>query len=130
MNTAVILTRTRAIAASIMVDACTIARTTVGALNEGTGQYATTSAVIYTGPCRIKPAATATADAAGIAVDTSRPVLELPWSDDPIAAPGDMVTMTSGPLSGAVLDVYAELSGTTSTARRYTCEARGLLAGD
>lgn len=130
MNTAAILARTRAVAATIMVDTCTIARISVGALDEGTGLYSTSVAAIYDGPCRIKPAGTVTADAAGISVDASRPVLELPWSDVPIAAPGDTVTMTSGPMSGAVLDIYAELPGTTSTAHRYTCEHRGLLAGD
>lgn len=128
MNVTANLARLRTVAATIMVDTCTIVRSTVGPLDEDTGLYLTSTAVIYQGPCRIKPATTATVDAAGIAVDTARPVLELPWSDTPVAQPGDTVTMTSGPMTGTHLDVYAELPGTTAVALRYMCERREVVA--
>lgn len=130
MSIAEVLARGRAGHPRLLVDSCTIARPGTPVLDEGTGIYATPTSAVYDGPCQIKPAQTATVDAAGVAVDSSRPVLDLPWSDVPIAAPGDLVTVTAGPSTGELLEVYAELTGTTSTSRRYTCEARGVLAGD
>ena len=38
--------------------------------------------------------------------------------------PGDTVTITSGPLTGTVAELYAEAAGTTSTARIYTLEVQ------
>lgn len=124
MDTAANLTRLRAVATQIMLDTVTITRTTPGPLDEDTGLYPATVETVYTGPARLKTAPTATTDAAGVAVDASRPILELPWSDAPAVAPGDLVHIDTGPLAGTDLDVYAEVTGTTSTARRYTCERR------
>lgn len=124
MSVAALLTRGRLAAQRVMVDACTVTRTTVGALNESTGVYAETTATVYTGRCRVKPAATATIDAAGIAVDTARPTLDLPWSETGLVQPGDRVTITTGPLAGTVAEVFAEVAGSTMTKRRYTLEVQ------
>lgn len=124
MNTTGLLARTRALHRSVMVDSCTVTRVTPGILDELTGAYAVTTATIYTGPCRVKPAQTSTVDAAGIAVDTTRPTLDLPWTESFAVLPGDRVTVSTGPLIGFGFEVYAEEAGTTSTSRRYTLEQK------
>lgn len=127
MNTAGILDTLRALHADVMVDECTITRATVGTLNETTGAYPEAVTEVYSGPCRVKhaePAAASTVDAAGIAVDMHRPTMDLPWTATGVVAPGDDVTVTSGPLSGTTAEVYAEVVGTTSTSRRYTLEVQ------
>lgn len=124
MNTEAILARLRTTHQSVMVDTCTITRTTVGALNETTGEYAETTTTVYSGVCRVKPAPTSTVDAAGIAVDTARPTTDLPWTDTGAVQPGDQVTIDTGPMAGALAEVFAEIVGTTSTARVYTLEVQ------
>jgi len=124
MNTASILARLRKTHQAVMVDACTITRTTVGTLNETTGVYAETTATIYAGKCRIKPAQTSTVDAGSIAVDASRPTLSIPWTEAGVVQPGDAVTIASGPLAGTTAEIYAEVAGTTSTSRLYTLEVQ------
>ena len=124
MNTDSILSRLRKTHESVMVDACTVTRATVGALNETTGVYAETTATIYAGKCRVKPAQTSTVDAGGIAVDASRPTLSIPWTAAGVVQPGDAVSITSGPLTGTTAEIYAEVAGTTSTSRLYTLEVQ------
>lgn len=124
MSIAGLLGRGRAAHAALMVDACTITRTTVGELNETTGVYAETTATIYAGKCRVKPAATITVDAAGIAVDATRPTVSIPWTSTGVVQPGDAVSITSGPLAGTTAEVFAEVAGTTSTSRLYTLEVQ------
>ncbi len=121
MDTAALVTRARALHLTVMVDTVTITRDTVGALNETTGAYGVTTATIYTGPGRVRPAGTVTVDAGGIAVDTTRPTLDIPWTEAGTVRPGDRVTASSMP---TVAEVYAEIAGTTSTSRRYTLEVR------
>ncbi len=125
MDAPSVLARLRVTAETIMLDACTITRATLSVLDEETGLYPRTAVTVYSGPCQYKPAPTSTVDAAGIAVDATRPLIELPWVDAAAAVlPGDVVTLTAGPRSGTVAEVYAEVTGTTSVARRYTCEQR------
>jgi hypothetical protein len=125
VNTTGMLARTRALHRSVMVDSCTVTRVTQGILDELTGVYAVSMATVYTGPCRVKPAQTSTVDAAGIAVDTTRPTLDLPWTAGSfLLLPGDRVTVDTGPLLGFGFEVYAEEAGTTSTSRRYTLEQK------
>ena len=122
MNTAALLTIARALHLDVLVDACTITREAVGTLNESTGDYAVTVTTVYAGACRVRPAGTSTVDAAGIAVDATRPTLDIPWTATFAVLPGDLVTASSGPLSGFAFEVFAEAVGTTSTCRRYTLE--------
>lgn len=123
MDVASMLATARDLHTLAMVDTCAITRHTPGdVLDPDTGLYPTTEEPIYTGPCRIKPAATTTVDAASIAVDAARPILDLPWSADPIAAPGDLVTITTGPLAGRTAEIVDEIASTTGTSRRYTIE--------
>jgi len=116
MNTAELLLRARALHLAVMIDTVTVTRDTRGALDEGTGSYPITTTTVYNGPGRVRPAGTATVDAAGIAVDTTRPTLDIPWTEAGVLAPGDRVT------APIVAEVYAEVAGTTSTSRRYTLE--------
>lgn len=124
MNTAALLARARALHLDVMTDTVTITRATVGTLNESTGAYAVTTAAVYTGACRIKPAATSTVDAGGMVLDATRPTLDLPWVAVGVVLPGDLVTITAGPLAGTVAEVFAEIAGSTSTCRRYTLEVQ------
>lgn len=124
MSTAGLLARGRAAALIPMTDTCAITRTTVGAISETTGAYETTSAAVYSGACRVKPAHSATVDAAGIAVDASRPLLEIPWTATGAVLPGDVVAIDSGPMSGTTAEVFAEVVGSTSTKRAYTLEVQ------
>lgn len=114
------LARARTLHQMVMLDACTITRDTVGAIDETTGAYAVTTTTIYTGPCRLRPAATSTVDAAGIGVDATRPTLDIPWTATGDVLPGDRVSVTDGPTA----EVFAEVAGTTSTSRRYTLEVQ------
>lgn len=124
MDTLANLARLRTVATQVMLDKVTVTRLTRGPLDESTGMYPETPVIVYTGPARIKTAPTTTQAAAGVAVDASRPVLELPWTTTAQVAAGDLVHVDSGPLAGQQLDVFAELTGTTSVARRYVLERR------
>lgn len=53
-NPAAALIRGRALAESLMVDTCTIAHTTGETTNDDTGVVTPTTAVFYTGACRIQ----------------------------------------------------------------------------
>lgn len=104
-----------------MLDEVTISRDTVGDIDENTGDYPITTVIVYQGQGRIRPAGTATVDAAGIAVDTTRPTLDIPWTETSVVLPGDRVTASGWP---TVAEVYSESAGTTSTSRRYTLEVQ------
>jgi hypothetical protein len=121
MNTAALLARTRELHRLVMVDTVTITRDTRGDFDEDTGTYPVTTTEVYSGPGRIRPAGTATVDAAGIAVDTTRPTLDIPWTEAGVVLPGDRVTAADWPTAA---EVYAEIVGTTSTSRRYTLEVQ------
>lgn len=54
VNPAPALARGRAAAESLMVDTCTITRTTGETTNEDTGVVTPTTATVYTGRCRIQ----------------------------------------------------------------------------
>lgn len=121
MDTLAIVTRLRDVHQTVMTDTITVTRDTRGPLDEATGTYPVTTTEVYAGPGRIRPAGTATVDAAGIAVDTTRPTLDIPWTEVGVVQPGDRVAATGWP---TVAEVYAEIAGTTSTSRRYTLEVQ------
>jgi Family of unknown function (DUF6093) len=110
-----------------MVDACTIRHPSTQELNGTTGDYAVTpGAVVYDGPCRVKPYTRPPKQVeAG-----ERPVLEdlwivsvplsavgvKPWMPMSITASGDIA------LVGLALTVRETKGGATVTARRLVCE--------
>jgi hypothetical protein len=118
VNVQLILERGRLLAQLAMVDTCSVSRPTRGALNETTGAYAETSAAVYYGPCKVSQAQPAVTDVAGVAVELLRPVLELPAGSATLVK-GDVVTLTSGAMSGRVLTVVGESPSTTQVARRW-----------
>jgi hypothetical protein len=121
MNTAALLARTRTLHQTVMIDTITVTRETLGDLDEETGEYPIVTTEVYAGPGRIRPAGTATVDAAGIAVETTRPILDIPWTEAGAVQPGDRVAAVNWP---HVAEVFAETAGTTSTSRRYTLEVQ------
>lgn len=117
----------RRAAAALCLDTCTVTRVTVGTLNQSTGMHATSSATIYTGPCRIKREQARDTSAGEAPAEVARPVLVLPWTATGSAAllPGDVVTLTAAQDSALLaepLTVVGPAHGTTSTARRYLVE--------
>lgn len=122
MNVQGILDRGRVLAALAMVDTCGVTRPTRGALNESTGVYPETSAIVYYGPCRVMQAQTGgVTDVAGTAVDLARPVLELPHGTATLVK-GDRVTLSTGAMAGQVLTVVGEAPSTVQVACRYAVD--------
>lgn len=119
MNPEAMRTRARELHPVVMLDTVTVTRETLGDLDEETGDYPIVTVEVYAGRGRLIPTVTATVDAAGIAVDIARPVLVIPWTDEGVALPGDRVAVVGHPHD---FEVYAEIVGTMSTARRYTLE--------
>lgn len=122
----------RAAAAGLMQDTCTVARgggTPV--LDTSTGQYVTASgAVVYTGPCRVKPRDNAdrVVEAGGELVSLFPYVVSVPVSAVDFEV-DDQVTVTAAALDpglpGLVLRVKQPAFGSQLTARRLGCEVDG-----
>jgi hypothetical protein len=119
MGAAAIVARGRVLHELVMLDTVTITRDAPGPLDEATGTYPVTTTEVYSGRCRYRPAGTTTVDAAGIAVDTTRPTLDIPWTEAGAVRPGDRVTVGE-----VTAEVFAEVAGTTSTSRRFTLEVQ------
>ena len=112
-----------------MLDHCTITRTTVGALDEGTGLHAETVTTIYSGCCRVQVRGAVAASSGTVAVPavvTTADVVEvhIPVCEaDPL--PGDDVTIDRSidPAAlGRTLAVTSVPTKTLATARRLLCE--------
>lgn len=119
----------RGVTASLMTDACTITRGAgTSVLDEATGQYVRTpGALLYTGPCRVKPRDNTdrVVDAGGQAVSLFPYVLSVPVSSVDFDV-DDVVTVTASALdpalAGLVLRVKQVAVGSQLTARRLGCE--------
>ena len=138
-----LLARARATHAQILTDTCQISRTTRGALNTTTGQYATTTEVLYTGACRVKgpgagQAAVDDVTAGEAQQQRTRQALVLPhWTARPeyspeyapasydtrSVRPGDVVVITAGSLVGASFVVVGQVDSTTMTGHSILIEA-------
>ena len=110
----------------LCLDTCTITRPSAGALNTTTGQYATTSATIYSGACRVDTLPGQDVVTTPLQYEAARHTLTLPWSAAASATiqPGDKVTVTSSDplLTVRLLTVISEVLGSTASARRFMCE--------
>lgn len=119
----------RRAAEALMVDACTITRSTATqTLDTASGEYVTTPAeTVYAGPCRVKPSDNTdrVVDAGGQAVSLFPFVVSLPISAVQHEV-DDVVTVTTSQLdpalAGLVLRVRQVLAGSHMTARRLGCE--------
>jgi hypothetical protein len=117
----------RRFAAGLCPDAVTVTRVTRGALNTATGQHATTSATVYSGPARLRRATSSDATVGDRELQRNRPTLVLPFGETDADAllPGDVVTVTTSAdpaLVGRTFTVSSADLGSTATARRYVVE--------
>lgn len=119
----------RALAESLMTDACEIRRPSTSSteLDDATGEYVTTpGALLYAGACRVVvPAAVEQLHAAGEHVwTTQRAVVSIPVSVTGISV-GDELVITAAELDaelvGVTYRVTAEHHATHATARRLRC---------
>lgn len=122
-----LVARGRAFAQRVMVDECTITRATAGAFNATTGNYAQTTATLYTGVCRVKGpsagnAAPQEVEAGDAEQVRTRQTLVLPHGEATTVDEGDLVTMTAGTLSGQTFTVVGVVDATTMTARALLVE--------
>ncbi len=122
-----LVTAGRLAAARTMVDTVTVTRPSRGALNTTTGQHATTSTTVYTGPARIRRATSSDATAGERELQRSRPTLALPVGETGAAdlRHGDVVTVSASlnpDLVGRTFTVSSLEVGTTATAHRYVVE--------
>lgn len=123
------LTDGRSAHEGLMVDACTIARSTAATLDRTTGNLTPgTPTPLYAGPCRIKPQRTpAPTEAGEKRAVVARYELALPFGAVP-SQPlhlADVVTMTASAdprLVGQVMTVMAVDYSSTATAWRLTLE--------
>lgn len=117
--------RGQRLAGSLMADAVAVTRVTGRSLGEDTGRLAETGAAVWSGPARLRPAASDSTRVAGERADSVRSyVVSLPLTATAVL-PGDRVTVTSSldtALTGAVLTVQGQAEGTHLTARRLACE--------
>ena len=117
----------RALAESLMADACTVTRVTSQTLNESTGVLSDTATTVYTGKCRVRTAASDAQTSAGDRATMTRDfVVHLPASVTAVQV-DDVVTVTASALDpglvNLVLTVAGEARGTHVTARRLACVA-------
>lgn len=115
----------RSQAESMMVDACTIAGGTTSVFNPDTFEYETVPVEVYSGPCRLRFAATAVQDveAAGQLLVAQRATLSLPVATSGGVIEGHMVTITAcvndASLVGRTFQVEGGHHQTFATARRF-----------
>lgn len=122
-----LVARGRSFAERVMVDACTITRVANGAFNATTGNYAQTTSTLYTGVCRVKGpsagnAAPQEVDAADAEQVRTRQTVVLPHGEAATVDEGDIVTLTSGALTGQTFTVVGVVDATTMTARALLVE--------
>lgn len=124
-----LLNDARAAAAALMTDTCTLTRPTGqgGVYDPGSDTWTPdTATAVWSGPCRIRPAAAASAEAGTQAATVAAFTVSLPVDAAP-PQPGDLITVTTAPgdpaLPGTVLRVTAVPVGSHLSARRVTCEA-------
>lgn len=111
-----------------MTSACTInARSTGRTTDPTTGGVADTpGAVVYSGPCRIRPGSSqtaGTADAGGAELFVFDYLVSIPFAEADVLE-GHRVTVTASPdpaLIGAVVEVQRVDRGEHITARRLFC---------
>lgn len=119
----------RALAESLMVDACTVTGPVSQTWDEPSGSYVPGAAVTaYAGPCRVQrldgpPARPSAGDTAW---DVGAVIVSLPVAGSGAVRVGHRVTVTAcamdGELVDAVFDVVAVLAKTFATARRLACQ--------
>jgi hypothetical protein len=123
------LGRLQAHAESLMVDHCVITRSTLGALDEGTGRHAQTVTTVYDGCCRVQVRGAVAASSGTVsvpAVVTTADVVEVhipACASGPL--PGDLVTVTrslDAAAAGRTLAVTSVPTKTFATSRRLLCE--------
>ncbi len=122
MTIAALLADARARHESLMVDTCTVARLTPGAMNTTTGAITNTSSTLYSGKCRLRGST-----AAGVAVRESdageaeqtanRYALLLPYGSDTTIAVGDVATIGS-----RTFTVVGRIKASTTTAASLLVE--------
>lgn len=128
MSAATALARGRAAAEALMVDTCTIQRTTGTATDPHTGEITPTQAVIYSGACKVQqPDTQATEQKPGQAeLLMVRRELHLPIvTSDGVRADDEVTIDTSvhdADLVGRLFAVRGEMSKSMSTARRLGVE--------
>lgn len=125
VNPAPALARGRAAAESLMVDTCTITRTTGESTNDDTGVVTLTTSAIYTGRCRIQQsqlgADSTPADPGEAYVRLVAFELQLPMSVTGLRV-GDVATITASALDpdlvGRAFNILGLAHKTHATARR------------
>lgn len=113
-----------------MLDEVEITRTTVGALNESTGQHSITATTVHTGRARLQVRTVQPADgnAPGSMSAVDQLEVHVPADTEGIQV-GDLVTVVSSPnpaAIGRVLRVASTPTKTLRTAWRLMCEDSGL----
>lgn len=122
------LPQLRAQAESLMIDACTISGGTTSVFNEETFEYETVTAETYSGPCRLRFAATAVQDveAAGQLLVVQRATLSLPIATSGAVLEGHVATITACVNDPALVGRKFRIEGghhqTFATARRFPVE--------
>lgn len=124
-NPAPALARGRAAAESLMVDACTITRTTGETTNEDTGAATPTTSTVYTGKCRVQQsqlgADSVPADPAEVEVRLVAFEVQVPMSVTGVRI-HDVVTVTASALDpdlvGRRFSILGLAHKTHMTARR------------
>lgn len=125
VNPAPALARGRAAAESLMVDTCTITRTTGEATDEDTGVVTPTTADVYAGKCRVQQsqlgADSTPADPGEAYVRLVAFELQIPMSVEGLRV-GDVATITASALDpdlvGRAFNVLGLAHKTHATARR------------
>lgn len=116
-----LVARGRAAHERLMIDTCTITRTTTGALNTTTGDYATTVATVYSGKCRLRGDTAGSASVREVQGGdaeqaTHRYQLLLPHGSCTASA-GDVVVCDS-----RTFTVVGQMDATTTTAQSLIVE--------
>lgn len=118
----------RRLADSMMVDACTITRTTgAGAQSETTGRITPTTSTVYTGPCQVRMPQNAaeTPEVGNRTATVQQAIVKVPVAVVEVAI-GDVVTVVSSAhdaeLVGRTFRVGALHHKTFSTARKLVVD--------
>lgn len=119
----------RAEAESMMLDACTVTRTTAPGWNDTTGEETPgTTTTVYDGPCRVRMArgGGTPADSGEAQWTLNGATVSLPVATSGDVRTGDTVTLTASSFDPAAVGLVAQVKGlhwqTYSTARRLECE--------
>lgn len=118
----------RAAAETGMMDACTITRDTVTAVNTQTGVQTITTATLYTGICRIKKTGGASGTKVGGAYQLMLGLqVELPFiAETDGLQPGDKVTITASrnepELVGRVMRIHDLAHESEATSRKFAVQ--------